>query len=75
MGTVERGWENIMGIIRRWFDKRRRKMDVEILWRVCLEVGGNRDTAKKVFYWHVMSDPVWTDYYSEDELCQIVSDL
>jgi hypothetical protein len=64
-----------MGAIRRWFDRRRRRMDVEILWRICRENAPDLDHAKAAFFMHVMNDPAWSEYFTEAELCQFVSDL
>jgi|HubBroStandDraft_6_1064221.scaffolds.fasta_scaffold00530_43 hypothetical protein len=38
---------------------RLRRMDMEILWPICLKEAKDLDHAKGAFYWHAMHDPAW----------------
>ena len=64
-----------MGAMRRWFDSRRRKIDMDILWPQCVQLAKTQDLARSAFYYHISNDPVWTRHYTEDELYRFVNTL
>lgn len=45
--------------IREWWDARRRRIDMDILWPLCLEGAGNLEHAKAAFLTHCLADPAW----------------
>jgi hypothetical protein len=64
-----------MGAIKWWLDMCRRRIDVQILWKICMEEARDLDHAKAAFMLHVMNDPAWRDHFSEAELCRMVNEL
>ena len=61
--------------IRNYTDKRRRTVDLKILWPCCKEKAPNLELARAAFAFHVYQDEAWTRTYSEDEIQQLVNEL
>src|SRR4029077_4700965 len=48
--------------IKKWWHARQRKIDLEILWTVCLDMTeGDVEAAKDAFAMHCLNDPAWQD--------------
>jgi hypothetical protein len=45
----------------RWLNRRRRSIDMQILWPICVENAGDLDTAKAAFRLHTSMDHAWAD--------------
>jgi hypothetical protein len=50
---------SILSAIYEWFDGRRRKIDIEILWPMCKEQATTLDDARAVFAHHALHDSAW----------------
>jgi hypothetical protein len=55
-----------MNLLARWWNKRRRNIDVQTLWPQCLENAGSREVARRAFRLHMQLDPAYSDL-SDDE--------
>jgi hypothetical protein len=58
-----------------WWDKRRRDIDLDILWPQCIEHAKDIDHARAAFFYHVVHDTAWTRHYTEEELYHYVDKL
>lgn len=45
--------------IARWYSARLRKIDLQILWPICLKQAKDLDHAKAAFAVHAFNDPAW----------------
>ena len=48
-------------VVKRWWRARQRRIDMDILWPLCLEGAGNLDNAKAAFATHCFLDPAWRE--------------
>lgn len=48
-----------MKAIKTWWNKRRRNVDLQILWPECKRQAPTLDEAKAVFAYHAFNDPAW----------------
>ena len=55
-----------MNLLSRWWNRRRREIDVQVLWPQCLRQAGSREVAKRAFRTHMELDPAYSDM-SDDE--------
>jgi hypothetical protein len=62
-------------MIMKWWRKRQRAVDMNILWPSCKNESKNLVQAKAAFYYHVINDTAWTKDYTEAELANIVDEL
>lgn len=60
--------------LRGWWNRRRRKIDLEILWPQCRKLAQDLDHAKAAFAMHAFNDDAWSDL-TEDEIVTIIGDL
>jgi hypothetical protein len=49
-----------MGFWRDWWNGRRRRLDLEILWPECRRLARDLPSARRAFEAHVVNDPAWT---------------
>ena len=62
---------SIYSWIRGTWQKRQRKLDVEMLWPICLEkAAGDQERALYAFMIHVKQDPAWKGMDSLEEVRQ-----
>jgi hypothetical protein len=57
------------GVIRwliRWWHKRQRAIDVEILWPACRDQAATLDAARAAFTMHAFHDPAWQELGSAE---------
>src|SRR4029077_18501675 len=48
--------------IKKWWHARQRKIDLQCLWMVCLDMTeGDVEAAKDAFAMHCLNDPAWQD--------------
>ena len=52
----------------RWHRARKRAIDVQLLWPICVEKAPDMDHAKAAFALHVLHDSAWTKDFTEREL-------
>jgi hypothetical protein len=57
-----------------WYDARRRRIDLDILWPVCKEHARDLDQAKAAFAIHAFNDPPWLSL-GEDEIKRRIDEL
>jgi hypothetical protein len=60
--------------IRAWWNARRRKIDLDILWPICLERANDLDHAKAAFAVHAFNDPAWQEL-GEDAIFRFIDRL
>lgn len=63
-------WRFILAMWRR----RQRKIDLEILWPICVRGANDLDHAKAAFAVHAFNDPAWLEL-GEDAIFQFVDRL
>ena len=49
----------IWTLIRLWWQARMRRIDLELLWPICVKGAPDLDRAKAAFAYHAMTDPNW----------------
>ena len=49
----------MIGWLQGWWHSRQRKIDMEILWPICVEQANDLDHAKMAFAVHAFNDPAW----------------
>jgi len=59
----------------RWMRRRRRALDMQILWPEMCRQAKTLDHAKAAFAFHAAADPAWTRDYSHDELVAFIDKL
>jgi hypothetical protein len=47
--------------IRKWWHARQRRIDMDILWPICLKEANDLDHAKAAFAVHCYLDPAWQE--------------
>jgi hypothetical protein len=52
--------------ISRWWNARRRRIDLEILWPACKAQAVDLDHAKAAFAVHAYADSAWADLGKQD---------
>jgi len=55
----------------RWWNKRRRQIDIEILWPLCVDNAQSLDHAKAAFAMHAMNDDAWLSLGADEALAII----
>ena len=58
----------------RWWHRRQRKIDLEILWPACKAQAPDMDHAKAVFAFHAFNDLAWTEL-GHDEIYRRIDQL
>jgi hypothetical protein len=53
---------------------RQRRIDMQILWPLCVKQASSADHAKAAFALHAYNDPAWT-CLGEDEIYRIIEGL
>ena len=66
--------KTIIQFITKLWNKRRRQIDLDILWPACKENAINLDHAKAAFAVHAFADPAWNDL-DHDEKYAIIDRL
>ena len=68
----------VWGIFR-WFAARRRKrlrrIDMDVLWPICLKGAKDLNHAKMALAVHAVNDPAWRGDYSEEEILEFIDRL
>jgi hypothetical protein len=64
----------LWALIRAWWHRRQRRLDMELLWPICLEGASDLDHAKAAFAMHCFRDPAWTSL-GEDALFAFIDRL
>ena len=59
----------------KWWRKRQRRTDLEILWPVCLSEAPDIDKAKAAFAVHVFNDAAWCQDFTHAQLVDFVERL
>ena len=65
---------NILRMIQRWWWRRQRALDLEILWPICKERAPTIDAARALFMYHAFNDTAWIGEY-KSELPRIIGEL
>ena len=60
--------------LRKWWYARCRRIDLDILWPICLRGANDLDHALAAFAIHCFSDPAWLEL-GEDELIRRIDVL
>lgn len=63
-----------MNVLRKWWYRRLRRIDLEILWPCCKQKAKDLDTAKAVFAVHAMNDRAWL-FLGEEQICKFIDGL
>jgi hypothetical protein len=64
----------IFGTIRRWWWRRQRAIDLQILWPICKEKARSLDHARAAFAVHAFTDPAWVGEYGE-RIVDVIGEL
>ena len=59
-----------MSALFRWWRKRQRSIDLQILWPVCRREASNIQDARGAFYVHCMMDQAWIADFTEDQIIE-----
>ncbi len=59
--------------IARWWRRRQRQIDNDLLWPACKENAGSLEDARFAFVFHCLHDPAWVKDFSYEEIVKIVS--
>ena len=59
----------------KWWRKRQRRIDLDILWPTCKRLAPDLDHAKAAFMFHAVNDKAWTKDFNHKELAEYVGDL
>lgn len=62
-------------LISKWWRRRQRSIDMQILWPACKSQAPDLESAKAAFAVHAFNDPAWTQDYSEQELYDAIDAL
>jgi hypothetical protein len=65
----------LINIPRKWYRRRLRKLDMDFLWPVIKKQAPTLADARRAFYLHIMSDPVWYLDYPSQDIHDFVSQL
>jgi hypothetical protein len=60
--------------LREWWDARRRKIDIEILWPCCKTQAEDLDQARMAFACHAFYDPAWQSL-GHNEIAKRIGEL
>jgi hypothetical protein len=60
--------------IRKIINARRRNLDMNILWPICLQAANDLDHAKSAFAMHCYNDPAWQEL-GEDAIFNFIDRL
>jgi hypothetical protein len=60
--------------IRKWINARRRRIDIDILWPICVRGANDLDHAKAAFAVHCFNDPAWQEL-GEDAIIRFIDRL
>ena len=60
--------EGPISFVRSWWKKRQRKIDLEILWPICLAKTENYNDAEFAFMLHAVNDSAWDDLSTKEIL-------
>lgn len=52
--------------LQKWWRKRQRNIDVEILWPSCKQIAPNISKARTAFFLHCINDDAWCDLSAEE---------
>lgn len=64
----------IFALIRMWWQRRLRRIDLDLLWPVCCAQAPDLDTAKAAFAVHAFNDPAWLAL-GEEEVIRFIDKL
>src|SRR4029077_17444805 len=64
----------ILRAIRMWWNARRRKIDMQILWPICVQGANDLDHAKAAFAVHAFNNPAW-QALGEDRIIEFIENL
>jgi hypothetical protein len=65
----------VWAALMKWWRARQRKVDIEILWPICLKEASDLDHAKAAFAMHVFNDEAWVADFNEGELIAYIDKL
>jgi hypothetical protein len=49
----------LFALMRMWWQRRQRAIDLDMLWPICCAHAPDLDTAKAAFAMHALRDPAW----------------
>jgi hypothetical protein len=61
-------------LMRSWWRARQRRIDLDILWPICVRGANDLDHAKAAFAVHAFNDPAWLAL-GEDEMLDFIDRL
>lgn len=64
----------MINLIRRWWAKRQRAVDIRILWPACKDNAPDLDHARAAFAYHAFNDSAWL-ILGEREISRMIDDL
>lgn len=64
----------VWALIRGWWRARQRRIDMQILWPICVQGANDLDHAKAAFAIHAFTDPAWLEL-GEDALFDAIDRL
>jgi hypothetical protein len=64
----------LVALIRMWWQRRQRAIDLDILWPICCANAPDLDHAKAAFAVHAVNDPAWLAL-GDDEMMDIIDRL
>lgn len=65
----------MIGALGRWWRKRQRLIDLDVLWPACRDQAASLYVARSAFRQHCISDPAWTKDFDLIQIEQIVGRL
>lgn len=61
--------------IAKWWRRRQRRIDMDILWPICKEQCPDLDYARATMMLHCLNDEAWTSDYTPDDLKVFIGQL
>lgn len=59
----------------KWWRKRQRAIDLQILWPVCVQKAPDINIARRAFMLHCINDSAWNIDFTEEELRAYIDKL
>lgn len=67
--------DRIFASVGKWWRKRQRNTDLEILWPACKRKALTLHQAHQVFIVHALNDSAWTTDFTESEILKFIVNL
>jgi hypothetical protein len=64
-----------MNWLGKWWRKRQRKIDIQILWPACKQQATTLDIARNIFAAHAFNDTAWVTDFNDAEIWKFILNL